>query len=68
MSNNGFKTELVNLLKKYDASICWGCHWSSDLHGVHGEHMKITTKDGEILLELQGDTISVYEINDQYEG
>lgn len=60
-----FKTELLALLEKYDASISWGCDSCSDLHGVTGEHMHVTNRKNETLLYLDGAEISAYEIKGQ---
>ena len=57
-----FIDELNNLLEKYNASIVWGCSDYSDLHGVTGQYMQVQTK-GAILLHVDGDCISTYEIN-----
>jgi len=58
-----FTTELTALLEKYNASIVWGCSRHSDLHGVTGQHMQIQAK-GEMLLRVDGDCISAYELNE----
>lgn len=57
-----FKTELLTLLEKHNASIHWGCASCSDLHGVTGEHMAVTNKKGDTLLLLDGGEINPYEI------
>lgn len=47
-----FKHELQALLEKYNASISWGCDWSSDLHGVTGEKMILETGNESITIEF----------------
>jgi len=46
MSNNveNFKTELYELLKKYNAILHFDCDECSDLHGVYGEKMTVEIK------------------------
>jgi hypothetical protein len=62
---NDFTKELLALLEKHDASIAWGCHFASDLHGVWGEHMTVTNRKNETLLKLDGAEISAHEIKGQ---
>lgn len=59
---NEFTKELLALLEKHNASIHWGCDPCSDLHGVTGERMLVTTRKNETLLEIKGGEISAYEI------
>lgn len=58
---DNFVDELKALLEKYNASIVWTCGDCSDLHGVYGERMQVQSKD-KILLDIEGDCISAYEI------
>jgi hypothetical protein len=62
---NDFTVEMLALLKKYNVTISWGCHSSSDLHGVHGEYMEAVDREGKVVMYLDGNSISTYEINDQ---
>lgn len=62
LNNQEFIDELDALLTKYNASIEWGCHHSSDLHGVYDERMTVTNGKGETLLHIDGCGISSYEI------
>ncbi len=58
---DNFADELKALLKKYNASIVWTCGECSDLHGIYDERMQVQSKD-KILLNIEGDCISAYEI------
>ena len=62
LNNQEFINELDEFLKKYNASIQWGCAQCSDTHGIYGEHMTITNGKGETLLNIDGGCISSYEI------
>jgi hypothetical protein len=62
---NDFTVEMLALLKKYNVTINWGCHPCSDLHGVHDQYMEVVDNQGIIVMYLDGNCISPYEINDQ---
>jgi len=62
LNNNEFIDELDTLLKKYNASIEWGCSQGSDTHGIHDECMTVTNGKGETLLHIDGGCLSSYEI------
>ena len=59
---NDFQRELLALLEKHGATISWGCDSCSDLHGVTGEHMRVTNRKNETLLYLDGAEISAHEL------
>jgi len=57
-----FKADLKALLEKYNASIGWDCHWSSDLHGVYDQEMNCTV-GGETIKLTDGcdlDSTDIY--------
>lgn len=66
-----FKTELKNLLEKYDAAIEWSCGPCSDMHGIYDEQMSVSFSVGrgqraygydlESLLNYGG-SVSVYDL------
>jgi hypothetical protein len=62
LNNNDFINELDALLKKYNASIDWGCAACTDTHGIYDERMTVTNGNGETLLHIDGGCISSYEI------
>ena len=60
-----FKTELKELLAKYNVGIGWSCDSGSDLHGVTGMVMEVyDTKTGKILFEVEGTGIDKDNIPD----
>lgn len=64
---NNFIDELQALLNKHGASISWGCHWASDLHGVTGQRMEITQRGKGAILTIDGNTVSAYDIKQNRE-
>lgn len=60
--NHPFISELRALLEKHNASICWGCNWSSDLHGVTGQHMSIEVDRKEVA-RVDGDSIHAGDLS-----
>lgn len=61
-----FLTELAILLEKHKASVSWGCHWSSDLHGVTDQEMIIEC-NGSFILSVEGSCICAYDIKSELE-
>lgn len=50
-----FKSELRQLLEKYNASIHFTCSDSSDTHGLHNDHIVIVdNKNEEFIVEADG--------------
>lgn len=61
--NIEFLREFRDLLEKYNASIVWNCHWSSDLHSVTDRKMIINVGQ-DAILSVGGDSIYSFDLLD----